>query len=139
MPVGRLTTKSKFYIDLAYWEQQGRDFRHELYDALCDECKAAFTLDALQIVDHVDAVTGQVKPMDALLDCASAVCGQAPDFVTPKMPLTRAIFRAFIAAGNEPQSAEEIFARIKKGSPNVILKELLSPQMEQDGITPAAL
>lgn len=137
MPIGRLTTKSKFYIDLAYWEQQGRDFHRELYDVLCEECRQMFTPDTLQMVDHVDAVTGQVKPMDALLDCASAVCDQAPDFVTPKMPLTRAIFRAFIAAGNEPQSAEEIFARIKKGSPGVILKELLSSQMEQDGITSA--
>lgn len=138
MPVGRLTTKSKFFIDLAYWDQQGRDFRQELYDALCDECRQMYALDTVEFVDHVDAVTGQVKPMDALLDCASDVCGNAADFVSPKMPLTRAIFRALIAAGNSPQSAEDIFARIKKGSPAVILKELLSSQMEQDGITPLA-
>lgn len=136
MPVGRLTTLSKFYIDLEYWDQQGRDFRQELYDALCDECKHKYSLDTVEIVDHVDAVTGQVKQMDVLLDCASDVCGDSADFVSPKMPLTRAIFRAFIAAGNSPQSAEEIFARIKKGSPAIILKELLSTQMEQDGITP---
>lgn len=136
MPVGRLTTQSKFYIDLEYWDQQGRDFRQELYDALCDECKQMYSLDTVEIVDHVDAVTGQVKPMDVLLDCASDVCGDSADLMSPKMPLTRAIFRAFIAAGNSPQSAEEIFARIKKGSPAVILKELLSAQMEQDGITP---
>lgn len=136
MPVGRLTTQSKFYIDLAYWEQQGRNFRQELYDALCDECKQMYSLDTVQRVDHVDAITGEVTEMDALLDCASDVCGTAPDFVSPKMPLTRAIFRAFIAAGNRPQSAEEIYARIKKGSPTVILKELLSPQMEQEGVTP---
>jgi hypothetical protein len=52
------------------------------------------------------------------------------------MPLTRSIFRALIAAGNTPQSAEEIFARIKRASPNVILKELMSPKMEEDGVTP---
>lgn len=138
MPVARLTTKSKFFIDLAYWEQQGRNFRQEVYDALCDECKQMYSLDTVEIVDHIDTETGEVKPMDALLDCASDVCGHAVDFVSPRMPLTRAIFRAFIAAGNRPQSAEDIYARIKKGSPAIILKELLSTQMEEDGITPLA-
>lgn len=136
MAVGRLTTKSKFYIDLADWEQRGRNFRQELYDALCETCKQMYSLEQVQLVDHVHPETGQVLKMDALLDCASAECGSAPEFLNPKMPLTRAIFRAFLASGNEPLSAEEIYARIKKGSPNVILKELLSQQMEDDGIAP---
>lgn len=135
MPVGRLTTKSKFQIDVAYWEQQGRNFRQEVYDALCDECKSMYSLQEERDVDHIDPVTGQVTRMDALLDCASDVCANSREYLNPKMPLTRSIFRAFIAAGNAPQSAEDVFARIKKGSPQVILKELLSVQMENEGIT----
>ncbi len=135
MPVGRLTTKSKFHIDPKWWEQQGRDFRSEVYDALCAECKSLYSLEEPQTVDHVDAVTGQVTQMDVLLDCASTVCAETPEFIDPRMPLTRSIFRAFIAAGNVPQSAEEIYARIQKGSPQVILKELLSASMEDEGIT----
>lgn len=135
MSVGRLTTKSKFYIDLRIWEQTGRNFRREVYDALCDECKQMHSLDQERVVDHVDPETGQVKKLDVLLDCATAVCVDSATFLSPKMPLTRAIFRAFIAAGNMPQTAEEIFARIKKGSPAIILKELLSTQMEEDGVT----
>jgi hypothetical protein len=135
MPVGRLTTKSKFYIDLRIWEQSGRNFRQEVYDALCDECKQMYSLEQDQVVDHVDPETGEVKKLDVLLDCASAACTDSATFLSPKMPLTRAIFRAFIAAGNAPQSAEDIFVRIKKGSPSIILKELLSQQMEDDGVT----
>ncbi|TAH51698.1 MAG: hypothetical protein EYC68_10065 [Chloroflexota bacterium] len=135
MPVGRLTTKSKFHIDVAYWEKQGRNFRQEVYDALCQECKSMYSLEDVREVDYVDPVTGQVTRIDALLDCASAVCSNAPDFINPKMPLTRSIFRAFIAAGNLPQSAEEIYAHINKGSPQIILKELLSVQMESEGVT----
>ena len=136
MPVGRLTTKSKFYIDVDYWDSTGRNFRQEVYDSLCDECKQMYALDSVEMVDHVDPQTGEVKPMDVLLDCANAMCADAPDFLNPRMPLTRAIFRALIASGNQPQSAEDIYARIKKGSPSIILKELLSPQMEQDGVMP---
>ncbi len=135
MPVGRLTTKSKFYIDVNHWERQGRDFRQEVYDALCEECRALYPLEEKRVVDHIDPITGEVTRMDALLDCASDVCTHSSDYLNPRMPLTRSIFRAFIAAGNQPQSAEEIFARINKGSPQIILKELLSVQMESDGIT----
>lgn len=134
MPVARLTTTSKFQIDVSYWEKQGRNFREEVYDALCDECKSMYSLDDQRDVDHIDPVTGQVTRLDVLLDCASEVCANAPDFVNPRMPLTRSIFRAFIAGGNMPQSAEEIFARIKKGSPQIILKELISNQMEDEGV-----
>lgn len=136
MPVGRLTTQSRFKIDLNYWEQQGRDFRREVYDSLCSECRELYSLEEIREVDHVDPITGQVTRVDALLDCASDVCANSPDFISPKMPLTRSIFRAFLAAGNTPQSAEDIYARIRKGSPQIILKELMSLQMENEGITP---
>lgn len=136
MAVGRLTIKTKFFLDLDYWERSGRDFRQELYDLLCDECKQLYTLEPERRVDHIDPQTGEVTKMDALLDCASAVCAQSPTFLDPRIPLTRSIFRALVAAGNAPQSAEDIYARIQKGSPQVILKELLSSQMEQEGITP---
>lgn len=134
MPVARLTTKSKFQIDVSYWEKQGRDFRGELYDALCDECKGLYAPEDRRMVDHVHPETGEVIRMDVLLDCASDVCAENTDYIDPRMPLTRSIFRALIAAGNLPQSPEEIYTRIKKGSPQVILKELLSVQMENDGI-----
>lgn len=134
MPVGRLTTKTKFKIDLNYWEQQGRDFRQEVYDSLCDECKQMYTLQEQRDVDHIDPVTGQVTRIDVLLDCASDVCSNSSDFINPRMPLTRSIFRALIASGNSPQSAEDIYARIKKGSPQVILKELMGGQLENEGV-----
>lgn len=134
MPVARLTTKSKFQIDVPYWEKNGRDFRGEVYDSLCDDCKRLYSLDEPRTVDHVHPETGEVIRMDVLLDCASDVCASGDEYINPHMPLTRSIFRAFIAAGNLPQSAEDIFARIKKGSPQVILKELLSVQMENEGI-----
>ncbi|HZQ04949.1 MAG TPA: hypothetical protein VFD70_00100 [Anaerolineae bacterium] len=136
MPVGRLTIKSKFYIDRAFWERNGRNFRQEVYDSLCTECRELYSLDEAREVDHVEPTTGEVIRMDALLDCASGVCAESPEYVNPKMPLTRAIFRAFLAAGNLPQSAEEIYARIQKGSPQIILKELMGGQMANDGVTP---
>jgi hypothetical protein len=135
MSVGRLDINSKFYIDLGWWESQGRDFREELYDALCEECRRLYSLEGRREVDRIDPQTGEVTRRDALWECAMDECGRMPEFVSPKMPLTRAIFRAFIASGNAPQSPTELYHRIGKGSPQIILKELLGPEMQMDGIT----
>ncbi len=132
----RLDVHTKFYIDLDYWKSQGRDFREQLYDELCEDCKRNNTLEERREVDRVDPVTGEVQRWDALWECVTDECGHLPDFVSPKMPLTRAIFRALIGNGNQPMSAAELHKRIGKGSPQVILKELLSAEMELEGITP---
>ena len=132
----RLDVNSKFYIDLDYWKSQGRDFREQLYDELCEDCKRLYSLEEFREVDRIDPTTGEVTRWDALWECAVELCGLQPDFINPKMPMTRAIFRAFIAHGNVPLSAVELHSRIGKGTPQIILKELLSPEMELDGYTP---
>jgi hypothetical protein len=134
--MARFDVNSKFYIDLDYWKSQGRDFRAQLYDELCEDCKRLYSIEEPREVDRIDPVTGQVTRLDALWECAVEQCGQQPDFVGPKMPMTRAIFRAFIAHGNVPVSAAELHTRIGKGTPQIILKELLSPEMELEGFTP---
>lgn len=132
----RLDINSKFFIDLEYWKSQGRDFREQLFDELCEECRRLYPLEETKMVDRIDPITGQVTKWDALWECAVDLCGHEPDFLNPKMPLTRAIFRAFIAQGNVPLSPAELHSRIGKGTPLVILKELLSAEMELDGFTP---
>ncbi len=132
----RFDTNTKFYIDLDYWKSQGRDFRTQLYDELCEGCKRLYSLEEYREVDRVDPLTGEVLRWDVLWECATDQCGHEPDFVNPRMPLTRAIMRALIANGNQPMSAAELQKRIGKGTPQAILKELLSPQMEIDGLTP---
>ncbi len=134
--MARSSISSKFYIDVDYWKSQGRDFRELLYDELCEDCKRLYSLEESREVDRIDPVTGQVTRWDALWECAVDQCGRQTDFVSPKMPMTRSIFRAFIANGNVPLSAVELHKRIGKGTPQIILKELLSPEMELQGITP---
>jgi hypothetical protein len=136
MPIERLDIKSRFFIDERIWRESGRDLRAEVYDSLCAECREMYSLEEVREVDSVDPETGQVRRVDALWDCAMHVCGPMPDYVSPRMPLQRAIFRALIAAGNRPQTPEELHARIRKGTPQVILRELTSPNMAYEGIVP---
>ena len=134
MPVGRLDVNTKFHIDLGWWEAQGRNFREELYDSLCDACKQRYSIEDRRVVDRIDPLTAEVTRVDVLWECAMDECGRSPDFVSPKIPLTRAIFRALIANGNAPLSAAELHKRIGKSSAQAVLRTLLSPEMEMDGI-----
>ncbi len=135
----RLDVNSKFRIDLDFWSSQGRDFRERLYEELCEPCKRLYPPDQEpHQVDRVDLLTGEVTRWDGAWECIMNECGRQPDFINPRMPLTRAIVRALIANGNAPMSAAELHKRIGKGTPQVILKELLGPEMEDDGIMPVS-
>ncbi len=134
--MSRLDINTKFRIDLDYWKNQGRDFHEQLYDELCADCKRLYTAEDRREVDRIDPKTGEVTRWDAVWECLMDECGHQTGFVSPKMPLTRAILRALLANGNAPMSAAELHKRIGKGTPQIILKELLGPEMENDGIMP---
>ncbi|MGE5140862.1 MAG: hypothetical protein ACM3JD_15460 [Rudaea sp.] len=132
----RLDIHTKFHIDLDYWKSQGRDLREQLWDELCGECRQLYTLEDVRDVDRVDPQTGEVSRWDALWECIMDQCGRQPEYISPKMPLTRSILRVLLAGGNAPMSAAELHKRIGKATPQVVLKELLGPEMEDDGIMP---
>lgn len=135
-PVIRPNTKTLFHIDRKWFEEQGRDLRAEMHAALCDECRARYPTPAdARVVDRVDTQTGEVKRVDALWECLADHCGRQKEFITPTMPLTRAIFRALLANGNNPMSPETLYQRIRKSNPAGILRVLMGAHIE-DGIVP---
>jgi hypothetical protein len=135
-PVVRPDTNTLFHISLAWFEQNGRNLREEMYVALCDECRALYpTPDDVRVVDRVHPRTGEVTRVDALWECLADHCGLKPDFITPTTPLMTAIFRALLANGNNPLSAEQLYKRIGKSNAAGILRLLLSAQIE-NGVVP---
>jgi hypothetical protein len=124
--VGKLDINSRFQIDLSLWEEQGRDFRSELNDAMCDDCRDSNQEDSGRVVDRVNPVTGEVTKLDVAWDCLIGVCATRPNFIPTNMPITRAIFRAFLAEGNRPLTPVEVHQRIgKRNNPEGILREIL--------------
>lgn len=137
--LARLDVNSKFQIDLEWWARAGRDFRVEVLEALCDECRAEYASEQVRLVDRVDPETGEVSRIDIAWDCLVDVCSTKPKFINPAMPMTRLIFRAFLASGNRPLSATEVHQRIRKGNAEAVLKELLHRSADEYGIVPVGL
>ena len=135
-PVARPDTKTLFYIDLSWFEKNGRDLREALHEALCDECRARYPTPAeARVVDRVHPLTAEVTRVDALWESLVDHCALRPGFITPATPLTAGIFRALLANGNQPMSSEQLQKRIGKSSPASILKLLLGTEIE-NGVVP---
>ncbi len=136
-PISRPDINTPFHIDLEWFERNGRNLRSELYDALCEECRALYpSLSEVPMVDRIDPQTGEVTKVDALWECVANQCGTRPGYITPAMPLTTAIFRALLANGNRPMTPEQLHRRIGKSSPNSILRVLMGGEVV-NGILPA--
>ncbi len=137
VPIARPDIHTPFHIDPEWFAANGRDLHSEMYDALCEECRALYPSPAdTRQVDRVDAQTGEVTRSDALLECISGQCGLMPGYITPALPLTSALFRALLANGNRPMTSEELFKRVGKSSPNAILRLLMGAEIV-NGIMPA--
>jgi hypothetical protein len=120
------TNKTKFHIDFDWWERESREFRVYLTSHLCSEHQAAFAdYTGEDVIDAIDPETAEVRREDGIQFTLRTHCSQAPDFITQHTSLVDAVFRVFIANGNQPLSPEELAERIKRpGQANTILRTL---------------
>jgi len=127
---------TKFHIDFAWWEKEGRDLRVHLWSHLCPDCRRIYTTHrGTEAIDWVDPETAEVRQVDGLWHSLRTCCSQRPDYITESTPLLEAIFRVFLANGNEPLSPVELHQILGRRSPEVILRTLAGRKIYK-GIRP---
>jgi len=132
------TIETKFHIDFDWWQQQGRDLGVHLSMLLCSEDKATYAGSPAREVDWVSPDTGEVKQVNALWEVVHSHCSHQPEFITDHMPLTAAIFRAFVANDNAPLTPVELHQLLGRKSANLILGTITGSQVYQ-GIKPVTM
>lgn len=117
----RPTVDTKFHIDFDWWAQQGRNFRVQLLSHLCSECRRRFQdYREAELIDWVDEETAEVTRVDGLWHALRTCCSGKDDYVTELTPLTAAVFRTFLANGNEPLSPNELAQRIHRPAETIL-------------------
>ena len=86
------------------------------------------------MVDWVDAETAEVQQVDGLQHVLITHCARLPGFITDRTAMVDALFRIFLANGNEPLSTQELAAQLNR-PPLIILKVLSGGQVYR-GIRP---
>lgn len=128
------TLETKFHIDFDWWRKQRQSLGAYLQGHLCPEAKNLHPTDN-QTFDWVNPETGEVFQIDMLWHIIQTHCGQQPNFIDDSLPLTRSIFRLFIANDNTPLTSLEIYEMLHKKTPDLILRTIGGHQV-YDGIRP---
>ncbi len=132
------TLDTKFYVDFSWWNEKGHNLRSQLLGHLCLECKDAIgDPGQSEVFDWVSGETGEVFQIDMLWHVIRTHCSRQPSFIDDHTPLTAAIFRTFIANDNTPLTPIELYEKLQKKNPELILRTIGGRQIYQ-GIRPLA-
>jgi len=88
--------KTRWYIDLDWYQLHNRSFSALARGCLCPKCRK-----------QLKVAGGEISATDLLgniRDC----CSQTPDFITGELPILESIFRLFLSNGNQPLDLEEL-------------------------------
>jgi hypothetical protein len=137
MSIVKPTLETCFHIDFDWWQKNDRDWHVYLRNYLCKEHQMAFAdVDETAQVDWVDPDTAEVERVDGLQHVLITHCARQENFITQQTALIDAIFRIFLANGNQPLNSEELSEMLGRSS-QIILRSLSGSRVLQ-GIRPTA-
>lgn len=131
------TVATPFHIDFEWWQKNERDWHVYLRSLLCAEHQAAFAnAEEGQMIDWVDPVTAEVKPVEGVQNTLMSHCVKQPDFLTDQTAMVEAVFRLFLTNGNVPMSSEELGGRLNR--PAMTILRTLTAGRVYKGIRPVS-
>jgi hypothetical protein len=131
------TVSTPFHIDFDWWQKNERDWHVYLRSLLCPEHQEAFAnVEEGQMIDWVDPLTAEVKPVEGVQNTLMSHCVKQPDFLTEHTALVEAVFRLFLTNGNAPMSSEELGSRLNR--PAMTILRTLAGARVYKGIRPVS-
>ena len=105
----------RFFIDINWYEQNGRSFKAMAQGRFCPACQAKVGAVSQERIPVVDKKTNRVvyevqdvpygdQPMAVIRND----CSKQRNYITPDTPVVEAIFRVFLATGNQPATVERL-------------------------------
>lgn len=123
------SVKTPFHIDFDWWKQNESDWHVFLSSLLCPEHQEAFVdFDEGEMIDWIDPVTAEVKPVDGIQNALMTHCAFTPEFTGAHTAVVEAVFRIFLANGNVPMSAEDISKKLGRPA-DTILRTISGPRV----------
>jgi hypothetical protein len=131
------TVSTPFHIDYDWWKANDRSWRVHLRSCLCEEHQEMYSeLSGDEKVDWIDPETAEVQRVDGLQHTLISHCATQEQFITEHTTLTEALFRTFLANGNQPLSPDQLAEHLDH-VPEKILQTISGTRVYK-GIRPAA-
>jgi hypothetical protein len=129
------TIDTPLHIDFEWWKQNDSNWRVYLLGYLCEDHQRSFSeLNDNVDIDFVDMETGAVRTVDGLQNVLMTHCARQPGFITSNTALVDAVFRVFLANGNQPLSSIELENEI--GRPAITIVRTLLGTRVYKGLRP---
>ena len=118
-----------------WWQKSERDWHVYLRTLLCAEHQEAFAnVEQGQMIDWVDPLTAEVKPVDGVQNTLMVHCVKQPGFLTAQTSMVEAVFRLFLSNGNMPMSSKDMGEKLNRPA-DTILRTLVGARVYK-GIRP---
>jgi len=106
---------ARYYVDIGWYDQHNRSFRTVAQGRFCQSCLGKIGTVTEERVPTVDKKTNRVvyevqqvrygeQPMAVIRSC----CSKQRNYITPETPVVEAIYRVFLANGNQPATLERV-------------------------------
>jgi len=103
---------TRYWIDLAWYEQRGRSFAALLETRRCYNCLDEIGDKRARSQFEGGSNTPARMAADQAWKRIQECCAHTHEFLSPRLPLLEAVFRLFLANGNAPLPVQEIAERL---------------------------
>lgn len=129
------TLQTEFHIDFDWWQKSDQDWRVYLQGLLCPEHRQAYADYSEGVkVDFIDPETAEVQQVDGVQHILITHCARQEGFITSHTAMVDAIFRLFLANGNEAMTPTELSEQLSR--PAVVILKVLSSGTVYRGVRP---
>jgi len=130
--------QTPFHIDFDWWKQNESDWHVFLRSLLCPAHQQSLAnIEEGEMIDWIDPQTAEVKPVNGIQHALMSHCALQPDFVSEHTAMVEAVFRMFLANGNQPMSPEDLSSKLNRPAVT-ILRTLSGPRIYR-GLRPLGL
>jgi len=118
------TEQTRYLIDRNWFVEHDISFEDLVIERVCDSCRARLGDEVEERFTSFDKKTGRMSfevrkvayghnPLKVVRDC----CGKKKGFITPDMPTLEAIFRIYLANGNQPMPLDHVREQLAEWCP----------------------
>lgn len=137
--------KPRYYIDERWYTEHNKSFRAVALTRLCASCRKKIGTETQERVPTVDARGRVVFEMRSVpfasnpLPVIRSDCSKQRDYITAETPVAEAIFRVFLANGNQPTDVDGIREQLANyinlsSRPHGYSDELIQAIIEHDKV-----
>lgn len=135
--------KPRYFVDEQWYTEHNKSFRAVALTRMCPSCQKKLGTETQERVPTVDSRGRVVFEMRSVpfasnpLPVIRSDCSKQRDYITPETPIAEAIFRVFLANGNQPTDIEGIREQLSNyinlsSRPHGYSVELIERVIEKD-------